>query len=51
MRIDEILQAQRTFFQTGKTLPVAYRIEMLKKLYNAIKKYETQIRGFGKKRF
>ena len=32
MTIDEILQKQRAFFQTGATLPVQFRIAMLKKL-------------------
>lgn len=41
--IDEIIESQRKFFQSGATLSVKFRIEMLKKLYNAIKKYETEI--------
>ena len=43
MNIDEILEKQRQFFRSGATLPVSFRIEMLKKLYNTIKKYETEI--------
>lgn len=43
MNIDEILKSQRAFFQSGATLPVSFRIEMLKKLYKAIDKYENDI--------
>ncbi len=43
MNIDEILEAQRSYFQSGATLDVSFRIEMLKKLYNAVKKYENEI--------
>jgi len=43
MNIEEILRAQKAFFRTGKTLPVKFRIEQLKKLYSAVKKYETEI--------
>ena len=32
MNIDEILQKQRAYFQSGATLPVSFRIAMLKKL-------------------
>ena len=41
--IDIILEKQREFFASGKTLPVKFRIEMLKKLREAIKKYEKEI--------
>ncbi len=41
--IDEILESQRKFFSTGATLPVAFRIEMLKQLYNAIKSNEKEL--------
>lgn len=43
MSIDVILESQRKFFRSGATLPVKFRIEMLKKLYNAVKEYETEI--------
>lgn len=43
MNIDEILESQRKFFRSGATLPVSFRVEMLKKLYDAVKKYETEI--------
>lgn len=41
--IDEILGKQRRFFRSGATLPVSFRSEMLKKLYAAVKKYESEI--------
>ena len=41
--IDEILENQRKYFQSGVTLPIDFRIEMLKKLYQTIKKYGTEI--------
>ena len=43
MVIEEILRQQRAYFQSGATLPVESRIEMLKKLRSAIQKYETEI--------
>lgn len=41
--IDEILRRQREFYSSGATLPVSFRIQSLKKLYAAVKKYENQI--------
>ena len=41
--IEEILKKQKEHFQSGQTLPVDFRIKMLKKLYNAIKRYESDI--------
>ncbi|WP_273400096.1 aldehyde dehydrogenase [Traorella massiliensis] len=43
MNIDEILEKQRLYFQSGATLSVDFRIEMLKKLRNVITKYEKEI--------
>lgn len=43
MDIDEILDAQRKFFASGATLPVSFRIEMLKKLYSAVDKHEKEL--------
>lgn len=43
MKIEEILESQRKYFQSGATLPVSFRMEMLKKLRSAVKKYETEI--------
>ncbi len=41
--IDIILEKQKSFFQSGATLPVEFRREMLKKLYSAIEKNEEEI--------
>ncbi len=41
--IKNIVERQRAFFATGKTLDVNYRIEMLKKIKAAIYKYEKEI--------
>ena len=41
--IKTLLDSQKKYFQTGATLPVAFRIEMLKKMYNTIKKYQDEI--------
>ena len=38
MNIDEIIVKQQEFFASGKTLDIKFRKEMLKKLYNAVKK-------------
>ena len=43
MTIDQILTAQRSYFQTGATLPVKFRVDNLKKLYAALRKYEKDI--------
>ena len=43
MNIDEILERQRKFHQSGATLSVDFRIAMLKKLRDTVKKYETEI--------
>ena len=43
IKIDDLLQRQRTFFQSGRTLPTEFRIQMLKKLKKAIRKHETEI--------
>ena len=41
--IQALLETQRTYYKSGVTIPVAFRIEQLKKLYTAVKKYETEI--------
>lgn len=41
--IEILLDKQKKFFKTGKTLDVKFRIENLKKLREAIKKYENEI--------
>jgi aldehyde dehydrogenase (NAD+) len=54
--IDKLLQSQKEFFQSGKTLPIEFRIAMLKKLYYTVKRYEKEIcealkKDLGKSRF
>ena len=41
-RIREIVEAQRKFFRTGKTLPVKWRIQQLKKLKAAVIAHEAE---------
>ena len=41
--IAQILQKQRAFFQSGATLPIGFRIAMLRKLLAAVTKYEAEI--------
>ena len=43
MTIEEILEKQRAYFQSGATLPVAFRITMLKKLLATVNQYEKEI--------
>lgn len=43
MKIEQILEMQRNYFNSGATLPVDFRISMLKKLYAAVKKYEHEL--------
>ena len=43
MTIHEITDQQRSYFQSGATLPVSFRIEMLKKLRAALDRYEAEI--------
>jgi len=43
MDIQTILELQRNYFNTGATLPVDFRLAMLKKLYTAIEKHEDDI--------
>ncbi len=41
--IDEILELQKKYFLTGATIPVEFRIRMLKKLYAAIEANKTEL--------
>jgi len=41
--IENLLNAQREYYRSGKTLPVKFRIKQLKKLYEAVKKYKSEI--------
>ena len=43
MQIEKLLEDQRAFYRSGATLPVKFRLEALKKLYAAVKKYESDI--------
>lgn len=43
MEINQILEKQREFFRSGATIPVKFRVEMLKKLRDTVKKYEKEI--------
>ena len=54
--IDRILESQRRFFASGKTLDVNFRKNMLKKLYDAVKAHDDEIADalksdLGKSRF
>ena len=41
--IQSLLEKQRAYYRSGATIPVKFRIEQLRKLYNTVKKYETEI--------
>lgn len=41
--IEKLLTDQRKYFQRGATLSVDFRIDMLKRLYRTVKKYEKEI--------
>ena len=43
MDIHEIVEQQRRFFRTGATLPVSFRLRMLRKLRDALDRYEPAI--------
>ena len=47
--IDTILASQRKFFATGKTLPVSWRLEQLKKLRTSMVRHEEDLYGALKK--
>ncbi|GAB3527944.1 aldehyde dehydrogenase [Pontibacter brevis] len=42
-RIEQLVQKQRAFFATGKTLELPFRKEQLRKLQQAIRKYEQEL--------
>lgn len=48
-QIDNILQLQRDFYDSGATIPVSFRKRQLKKLYQAVQKYRLQIEEALKK--
>ena len=41
--IESLLEGQRAYYRSGATLPVKFRKEQLKKLYAAVKKYQSEI--------
>ncbi len=41
--IQNLLEKQRAYYRSGATISVKFRIEQLKKLYAAVKKYQTEI--------
>ena len=43
VQVSSLLEKQRAYYKTGATIPVDFRIRQLKKLYTAVKKYETEI--------
>ena len=47
--IRKLLERQRTFFSTGKTLPVSFRLRQLEKLKRSIQKNEPLLRHALKK--
>ena len=49
LNIEELLKKQKEFYQSGATLPVKFRIQMLLKLYKCIQKYENEINEAVKK--
>ena len=48
-QIDDILQLQRDFYDSGATIPVCFRKRQLKNLYQAVQKYQLQIEEALKK--
>ncbi|MBE5951871.1 MAG: aldehyde dehydrogenase [Lachnospiraceae bacterium] len=42
-QLDVLLENQKKYFESGITLPVKFRIEMLKKLYRTIRSHEAEI--------
>ena len=54
--IKKILESQRNYFHSGATLPVEFRIQQLRRLYDAVKAHEGELvealtRDLGKSRF
>ncbi len=41
--MEQLLAQQRRYFQSGATLPIAFRISMLQKLLGAVHRYEAEI--------
>jgi aldehyde dehydrogenase (NAD+) len=43
MERSQLLPSQREFFRSGATLPVDFRLSMLRKLYDAVERHESDI--------
>ena len=41
--IQELLEKQRAYYRSGATITVSFRIAQLKKLYDAVKRHQTEI--------
>ena len=41
--IQSLLEKQRYYYRSGVTLPVKFRVQQLKKLYDTVKKYQIEI--------
>ncbi len=41
--IQSLLEKQRAYYRSGATIPVKFRIEQLKKLYETVKKYQNEV--------
>ena len=41
--IKSLLEKQREYYRSGATIPVKFRIEKLKRLYSAVKRYQSEI--------
>ena len=41
--IYNLLEIQKSYFKSGATIPVPFRIQQLKKLYVTVKKYEAEV--------
>ncbi len=43
MDIEQLVERQRAFFNTGRTIDISYRMQALNKLYNALKEWEGRL--------
>ena len=41
--IQSLLEKQRVYYRSGATIPVKFRVDQLKKLYETVKKYQNEI--------
>ena len=42
-QIKSLLDGQKAYYKSGATIPVEFRIQQLKKLYETVKKYESEV--------